>query len=87
MTKIDPSAFLAQFGAPVDQLEILIAQNSVTISRLMEIVPAGTIDPTSGLYNSTMVLMAMLLGIALVSNALIRPVDARHHIVEDSASQ
>jgi hypothetical protein len=29
-----------------------------------------------------MVLMALLLAIALVSNALMRPVDARHHIVD-----
>jgi MFS family permease len=80
MTSIDPAAFLAQFGAPVDQLEVLVAQNSVTISRLMEIAPAGTTDPTSGLYNSTMVLMAALLGVALISNALMKPVDARHHM-------
>jgi hypothetical protein len=30
-----------------------------------------------------MILMAALLAIALVSNALMRPVDARHHLVED----
>jgi len=55
----------------------------VNIARLMEIAPAGTPDPTSGLYNSTMVLMAALLAIALVANALMRPVDARHHMVEE----
>jgi hypothetical protein len=48
----------------------------------MEIAPAGTTDPTSGIYNSTMILMAALLAIALVSNALMRPVDARHHLIE-----
>ena len=81
VTLIDPVAFKAQFGASVDQLQLLVEQNSVTIARLMEIAPAGTMDPTSGLYNSTMVLMAALLAIALVSNALMRPVHARHHIV------
>lgn len=82
MTTIDPAAFLTQFGAPVDQLQVLVAQNSVTIARLMEIAPAGTADPTSGLYNSTMVLMAALLAIALVANALMRPVDSKHHIID-----
>lgn len=82
VSKIDPSAFQTQFGAGVDQLELLVAQNSVTISRLMEIAPTGTSDPTSGIYNSTMVLMAMLLGIALVANAMMRPVDSKHHLVE-----
>ncbi len=84
MAKVDPGAFLARFGASVDQLELLIEQKTVTIARLMEIAPPGTTDPTSGLYNSTMVLMALLLAVALVSNALMRPVHARHHIVTES---
>jgi MFS family permease len=82
VTVIDPERFREQFGAPVAQLEELVAQNTVTISRLMEIAPPGTADPTSSLYNSTMILMAMLLAIALVSNALMKPVDSRHHMVE-----
>jgi MFS family permease len=79
---IDPAAFQIQFGAGVDQLELLVAQNSVTLSRLMEIAPLGTTDPTSSIYNSTMILMAILLGIALVANALMRPVDPKHHLTE-----
>lgn len=79
---IDPAAFQLQFGAGVEQLDLLVAQNSVTISRLMEIAPAGTADPTSSIYNSTMILMAMLLAIALVANALMRPVDSKHHLIE-----
>ncbi|MFK7865661.1 MAG: hypothetical protein AB8B95_15705, partial [Pseudohongiellaceae bacterium] len=77
---IDPASFQAQFGAGIDQLELLVSQNSVTISRLMEIAPAGTPDPTSSIYNSTMILMAVLLGVALLSNALMKPVDAKHHL-------
>tara|TARA_B110000858_G_C17810153_1_gene480726 strand:+ start:23522 stop:25213 length:1692 start_codon:yes stop_codon:yes gene_type:complete len=80
VSKIDPAAFQVQFGAGVDQLELLVAQNSVTISRLMEIAPAGTTDPASSIYNSTMILMAMLLGVALLANALMRPVDPKHHL-------
>ena len=83
VTSIDPAAFQTAFGAGIDQLEALVAQNSVTIARLMEIAPAGTTDPTSGIYNSTMVLMAALLGIALISNALMRPVDPKHHLAEN----
>ena len=79
---IDPACFAEHFDAPLSQLNELVAQNSVTIARLMEIVPEGTTDPTSSLYNSTMVLMAALLGLALVSNALMKPVDSRHHMRE-----
>ena len=82
---IDPQRFAEHFGAPLSQLDALVTQNSVTIARLMEIAPPGTSDPTSGLYNSTMILMALLLAIALVSNALMKPVDPRHHMKEEPA--
>ena len=79
-TTVDPAAFQATFGAGLDQLQTLVDQNTVTIANLMEIAPAGTIDPTSSLYNTTMYLMAALLAAALLSNALMRPVDSKHHM-------
>jgi len=82
VSRVDPAAFQTQFGAGIDQIETLVASNTVNIARLMEIAPPGTPDPTSGLYNSTMLLMAVLLAIALVSNALMRPVDPKHHLNE-----
>ena len=77
---VDPVAFQAAFGAGVNQLQTLVDQNTVTIANLMEIAPVGTINPTSSLYNTTMYLMAALLAIALLSNAFMRPVDAKHHM-------
>ena len=85
--QVDPAVFMATFGAGLDQLAALVEARTVTISRLMEIAPPGVIDPTANLYNSTMYLMALLLGIALISNALMRPVDARHHIQEETAKK
>jgi len=78
---VDPVAFQARFGASLEQLDQLVSAQTVTIARLMEIVPPGTIDPTSSLYNSTMYLMAVLLAIGLFSNALMKPVHPKHHIV------
>ncbi|MGD8340751.1 MAG: MFS transporter, partial [Gammaproteobacteria bacterium] len=80
VAQIDPAQFAATFGAGVDQLDTLVAAQTVTIPKLMEIVPPGTPDPTSSLYNVTMYLMAALLAIALVANALMRPVHPKHHI-------
>ena len=71
---------------PIDQLDTLIAQQTVTIAKLMEIAPPGTVDPTPSLYNLTMYLMAALLAIALVANALMRPVDAKHRMPERAAA-
>jgi len=77
---VDPQVFAATFGAGLDQLTVLVENQTVTIAKLMDIAPPGTVDPTSGLYNATMYLMAALLAIALVCNALIRPVHAKHHM-------
>ena len=80
--KIGPADFQAQFGAGIDQLEQLVAAKTVTISKLMEIAPPGTVDPTSSLYNTTMYLMAVILFVALIANATMRPVNPKHHMKE-----
>ncbi|MGE4003964.1 MAG: MFS transporter, partial [Planctomycetaceae bacterium] len=80
---VDPERFRDAFGAPVEQLDALVASKTVTISRLMELAPPGTVDPSSTLYNSTMYAMAALLAIALIANLLIRPVDPKHHLADD----
>ena len=77
--KVDPAAFAATFGAPIEQLEGLLEAKTLSIARLMDIAPAGTIDPTPSLYNSTMYAMAALLLVAFFANLLMRPVSERHH--------
>lgn len=81
-TKVDPAAFQQRFGAGLDQLDQLVAAQTVTIARLMEIAPAGTVDPTPSLYNNTMYLMAALLAVGLVSNAFMKPVAKSHYMKE-----
>lgn len=81
-SRVDPAAFQARFGAGIDQLDQLVAAQTVTIASLMDIAPAGTVDPTSGLYNNTMYLMAVLLLVGLIANATMKPVDSRHHLTE-----
>ncbi len=80
---IDPEVFIDKFGAPIEQLDQLVAAKTVTIARLMEIVPVGTVDPTPSLYNNTMYAMAGLLIIAFVANLLMRPVNSKHHYQGD----
>ena len=83
VAKIDPGVFADAFGAGLDQLPALVQAKTVTIASLMDIAPVGTVDPTPNLYNSTMYLMALLLAIALVSNALMRPVHPKHHMSKE----
>jgi MFS family permease len=80
VSKIDPAAFQTAFGAGIDQLDQLVSAKTVTISKLMEIAPVGTVDPTASLYNTTMYLMAVILFVALIANATMRPVNSKHHM-------
>ena len=77
--QIVPVRFATHFGAPVSDIEQLVAAKTVTLPKLMEIAPSGTIDPSANLYNTTMYVMAGLLAVALVANWLVRPVDPRHY--------
>ena len=77
---VPPETFERTFGAPVGELDALVSAKTVTIARLMEIAPAGTVDPTPFLYDSTFYAMSGILGVAAVSNALITKVDPRHFI-------
>ena len=78
--KTDPQAFLDKFGASINSLDELVKAKTVTIQNLLEILPLGTPDPTSQVYNKTMIVMACLLGIALIANFLVKPVNTRHHM-------
>ncbi|MFN0199504.1 MAG: OFA family MFS transporter [Planctomycetaceae bacterium] len=80
---IDPQVFQEKFGAPVSQLTELIAQKTVTLSKLMELVPPGTSDPSAMLYNSTMYYTTALLAAALIANLLVKPVDPKHYLREE----
>ena len=78
--KVDPAAFATKFGAPVADLQKLVEAKTVTVARLLEIAPAGTVDPTSTLYNTTMYAMAGLLVLAFIANLLVKPVRGKHHV-------
>ena len=64
----------------MSRLNGLVAAKTVTVSKLIELAPAGTVNPTPSLYNTTMYVMAALLVIAFFANLTIRPVDAKHHV-------
>ena len=80
--KISPQKFEEIYGSSIENLSLLVQQKTVTISNLMQHMPEGTINPSTTLYNTTMIAMAGLLAIAFICNLLIRPVDPKHHMKE-----
>jgi MFS family permease len=83
-TKVDEHTFQETFGMPPSQVDSLIDAKTITINKLMQIVPDGTIDPTPFLYTPTMYTAAGLLAVALAVNASIKPVDAKYHIIDET---
>lgn len=81
-TKVDPAAFQEKFGSGVENLTALVDAKAVTIPALMQIAPAGTIDPTCAIYDTSMYAMATALGGAFVCNYLVKPVDAKYLAVD-----
>merc|ERR1712129_290417 len=77
LSKVDPSKFLSTFGTNVGDAQTLIEAKTLTISKLMTIMPPGTIDPSPFLYNNTMYSMACLVGVASVLHFMVQPVDKK----------
>lgn len=79
LQNVDPARFHGAFGAPLDRAQELIEAKSLTISRLMEIMPEGTPDPSPFVYDTTMYAMTGLMGVAALSHALVRPADPKYY--------
>ena len=78
LSKADASTFESAFGAPIATAHEMVEAKTLTISKLMEIMPEGTTDPTPYLYNSTMYTMAGFMALAALSHAMVKPVDRKY---------
>jgi MFS family permease len=78
VSKIDPAKFQERFGSPASEAQALIDANTVTINRLMEIAPAGTMDPTPLLYDKVLYTMAGVYCVALTAAFAMKPVDKKY---------
>lgn len=71
---VPPENFLAHFGKPITDLDILIESKVVTINKMLELVPndVSIVDPTPFLYDSTMYAMSGVMALCAVGNMGIR---------------
>ena len=58
--QVDSAKFEQAFGAGLAQLDQLIEEKTVTIARLMEIAPPGTLDPAPYAFNDALLTAAGL---------------------------
>lgn len=78
LSKVDPALFAEKFGAGIADAPTLIEAKTLTISKLMTIMPNGTVDPSPFLYNNTMYTMAGLVSVGAALHFLVRPVDKKY---------
>ena len=62
----DPESFRIKFGAAIERWKELLELKTITISKVMEIVPEGIIDPSLFLYNFTLYSMGIMLTLAVI---------------------
>ena len=48
LSKVDPAAFVDKFGVDLSQAQTLIEAKTLTISKLMTIMPQGNVEDTTG---------------------------------------
>ena len=72
---INPNDFINKFGIPMTNENIiqLMKTKSLNISRLLEICPIDTVDPSPHLYDSTMQTLGTMMCLAVVAHGLVRP--------------
>ena len=84
---IPAPVFEEKFGAPPSAIAPLLENHVVTIPQLLEVAPAGTVDPTPFLYDSTMLTAAGIIAVATCAAAMIGPVPPRFFEVEQQPPQ
>jgi len=78
LAKVDPVKFQETFGTDLSQVQTLIEAKTLTISKLMTIMPPGTIDPSPFIYNNTMYTMAGLVSVGAALHLMVKPVDGKY---------
>lgn len=71
------------FGVAIDDdagIQRIVDAKTLTIEKLMELAPPGTVDPTPYLYNTTLQVGAALMTVAFLSNLAIRPLDLKKEL-------
>ena len=79
----DSSAMERAFGVAIDDdagIQRMVDAKTLTIEKLMELAPPGTVDPTPYLYNTTLQVGAALMTVAFVSNLMIQPLDLKKEL-------
>eukprot|EP00924_Labyrinthula_sp_SR-Ha-C_P013126 maker-scaffold_12-snap-gene-10.58-mRNA-1 protein AED:0.21 eAED:0.21 QI:0/0.66/0.25/1/1/1/4/101/653 len=77
--RIPQDTFLQAFGGDKSMMNEMIESKTITLSRVLDILPPETTDPSPYMYDSSLKLMAGLNVAAIVASLLVKPVDPKLH--------
>ena len=75
LPRVGDDIFEQTFDCKIENAQHLIDAKTVTIARLIEIAPTGTIDPTPFLYDNACYAAAVMMSLSAFANIAIRPID------------
>jgi MFS family permease len=78
LAKADPVKFQQVYSVPISQAQQLIEAKTLTIPKLMQLVPVGTPNPTPFLYDTTMYTMAGFMAVAAICHSVVKPIDPKY---------
>ncbi len=84
---MDPDSFRETFGAGVESAPALLEAKTLTVSKLMQLAPAGVADPSPLLYHDTLYAMAALTGVAAALHFAVGPVDTKYFEKEEGEEE
>ncbi|XP_075256815.1 putative MFS-type transporter YhjX [Convolutriloba macropyga] len=84
LEKVDPAIFQQKFGVDISQADELIKAKTMTINKLMEIVPANVQDPTPFMYNTSFYSIAGLMSVAALAHYMVGPVNPEYYETEEN---
>jgi hypothetical protein len=79
LEKVSPEKFKEIFGVDMSHVQEMIDAKTITINKLMRMVPEGVQDPSPFIYDSTMYAMAALMTVAAASHILVKRIDANYY--------
>lgn len=75
-SKVDDAAFAEAFGAGKGALEVLVKQKTVSLAKLLDLLPPAVQDPTPFVYDRAMLFFAGCQVLACCTNFMLTPVVA-----------
>ncbi|CAM9966413.1 unnamed protein product [Scytosiphon promiscuus] len=85
LSKVDPVRFQETFSTRLEDAQMLIDAKALTIGKVMDIAPAGTVDPSPYIYDTTLYTMAGLMGVAALAHSTIKPMNPKYFEKVDPA--